>query len=299
MKEKARVIGHTSLFNEQALSLEKLLNELQYPDHIEKVVKEKLEKPDIAEIASIAYSGEGFDYLLCKRMPLTRLAVVTWLLQKTYGEYKAIGVADDIIFETFRDVTLRATLYYQKTEKVGISKEDVIWFRHLMNVNMFKVGVLQFQPFEMIYLDEETIGEHYMTFSKEQKLSLPNGAPVINCHIQRNADLSQDRVTASMQDAKNFFMQVFQRKRFQAFLCYSWLLYPQMAKNLSPGSKIRQFYQLFEIVGECNDSEQAIENLFVDGKRKELPQMSSLQKMAIEHLDWFGFACGIIRLKDN
>ena len=87
MKEKARVKEHTSLFNEQALSLERLLNELRYPDHIEKAVKEKLEKPDIAEIASIAYSGEGFDYPLCKRMPLTRLAVVTWLLQKTYGEY--------------------------------------------------------------------------------------------------------------------------------------------------------------------------------------------------------------------
>ena len=83
MKETVRVEEHTGLFNEQALSLEKLLNELQYPDHIEKVVKEKLEKPDIAEIASIAYSGEGFDYPLCKRMPLTRLAVVTWLLQKT------------------------------------------------------------------------------------------------------------------------------------------------------------------------------------------------------------------------
>ena len=79
LKEKARVEEHTSLFNEQALSLERLLNELQYPDHIEKAVKEKLEKPDIAEIASIAYSGEGFDYPLCKRMPLTRLAVVTWL----------------------------------------------------------------------------------------------------------------------------------------------------------------------------------------------------------------------------
>ena len=267
MKEKARVKEHTGMFNEQALSLERLLNELQYPDHIERAVKEKLEKPDIAEIACIAYSGEGFDYPLCKRMPLTRLAVMTWLLQKTYGEYKAIGVADDIIFETFRDVTLRATLYYQKTEKAGISKEDVIWFRHLMNVNMFKVGVLQFQPFEMIYLDEETIGEHYMTFSKEQKLSLPNGAPVINCHVQSNADLSPDRVTASLQDAKDFFMRVFPKKQFQAFLCYSWLLYPQMAKRLSPESRIRKFYQLFMIIGECNDSEQAIENLFADGKR--------------------------------
>lgn len=299
MEEKDRVEEHIVLFNEQALSLERLLNELQYPEPIEKAVKEKLSRPGITEIANIAYSGEAFDYPLCKRIPLTRLAVVTWLLQRKYGEYRAIGVADEIIFETFRDVTLRATLYYQKAKKIGISKEDVIWFRHIMNVNIFKIGVLQFQPFEMVYLDEETIGEQYMTFSIEQKLSLPNETPVINCHIQRNADLSQDRVTASMQDAKNFFMQVFPGKRFQAFLCYSWLLYPQMTKRLSPESRIRKFYQLFMIIGECNDSEQAIENLFADGKRKRLPQMSSLQKMAMDHLDWFGFACGIIKWDNN
>ena len=299
MKETVRVEEHTGLFNEQALPLERLLNKLQYPEPIEKAVKEKLSKPGITEIANIAYSAETFDYPLCKRMPLTRLAVVTWLLQRKYREYKAIGVADEIIFETFSDVTLRTTLYYQKTKRVGISKEDVIWFRHIMNVNIFKIGVLQFQPFEMVYLDEETIGEQYMTFSNEQKLSLPNGTPVINCHIQRNADLSLDRVKASMNDAKDFFLRTFPEKQFQAFLCYSWLLYPQMAKNLSSKSKIRQFYQLFDIVGECNDSEQAIENLFADGKRKKLPQMSSLQNMAIEHLDWFGFACGIIKWDSN
>ena len=98
---------------------------------------------------------------------------------------------------------------------------------------------------------------------------------------------------------KHIFMRVFPKKQFQAFLCYSWLLYPQMAKRLSPESRIRKFYQLFMIIGECNDSEQAIENLFADGKRKKLPQMSSLQKMAIDHLDWFGFACGIIKWNNN
>lgn len=295
MKEKVRVEERNGPFNDQALPLDRLLKELQYPDHISKAIKEKLSKPGIAEIANIAYAGEGFDYPLCKRMPLTRLAVVTWLLQKKYGEYKNKGIADDIIFETFRDVTLRAALYDRKTKKVGISREDVIWFRHIMHVSLFKIGVLQFQPFEMIYLDEETMGERYMTFSKSQKRSLPNGAPVINCHIQRSADLSPDRVTASMHDAKDFFLRLFPEKQFQAFLCYSWLLYPQMAKKLPSASKIRHFYLLFEIIGECNDAEQAIENLFADGKRRETARMSSLQKMAIEHLDWFGFACGIIK----
>lgn len=299
MKEKVRVEEHAGLFHEQAISLERLLHELQYPEPIEKAVKERLKRPGITEIASTAYSGEAFDYPVCKRMPLTRLTVVTWLLQRKYGAYKAMGVADEIIFETFRDVTLRAALYHQKTGKAGLSKGDAIWLRHIMNVNIFKIGVLQFQPFEMLYLDEEAIGEEYMTFSNEQKRLLPNGTPVINCHIQRNADLSVDRATASMNDAKDFFLRIFPEKQFQAFLCYSWLLYPQMAKNLSPKSKIRQFYQLFEIIGECTDSEQAIENLFASRKRKELPQMSSLQKMAVAHRDWFGFACGMIRWNNN
>ena len=296
MKEKVHITEEsTGQIHEPALSLKRLLHELQYPAPIQKAVKEKLSKSDIAEIADTAYSGEAFDYPLCRRMPLTRLAVLTWMLRKKYGEYRNIGVSDDIIFETFRDVTLRATLYYQKTGKPGISKEDVIWFRHIMNLSIFKVGVLQFQPFEMIYLDEETIGEPYMTFSGEQKRLLPNGAPVINCHVQRNADLSSDRVTASMQEAKDLFLRIFPEKRFQAFLCYSWLLYPQMARALSSESKIKQFYQLFEIVGACHDPAQAIENLFADGKRKERSQMSSLQKMAIEHPDRFGLACGIIK----
>ena len=217
MKEKVHVEEQAGRVHEPTLSLERLLHELQYPAPIQKAVTETLSKPGIAEIADTAYSGEAFDYPLCKRMPLTRLAVVTWMLRKKYGEYRNIGVSDDTIFETFRDVTLRAALYHQKTKKPGISKEDVIWFRHIMNVSMFKVGVLQFQPFEMIYLDEETIGEPYMTFSEEQKRSLPNGAPVINCHIQRNADLSFDRVTASMHEAKDLFCGYSRKNGFRHF----------------------------------------------------------------------------------
>lgn len=295
MKEAICAEECTCLPHGRLLSLEKLLNELQYPEPIRKAVEETLSKPDMQEIAENAYTGEGFDYPLCAQMPLTRLAVVTRLLQKKYGAYQEVGVQDEIIFETFRDVTLRANLYYQKTKEVGISRGDVTWFRHIMHVNMFKIGVLQFQPFEMLYLDEETIGEPYMTFSREQKQLLPNGTPVINCHIQRNADLAPERVTASLKKAKTFFAQHFPEQRFQAFLCYSWLLYPQMTKRLPPESKIHQFAAQFEVIGACNDSEQAIENLFDDGIREELPQMSALQRMAIEHIEWFGFACGIVQ----
>src|SRR5574344_2109075 len=172
--------------------LETLLPQLESQSNIEDAVKQKMIKSrrQVEEIAATAYSSNDFDFLLCKRMPLTRLVVVVYLLTQKYAEYKAIGVTDEIILDTFSDVSLRANLYYKQHGKIGISKDDVVWFRHIMNVHIFKIGVLQYQTFNMVYLDEETIGEPYMVFTQEQKRTLPNGSPVINCHIQKGANIS-------------------------------------------------------------------------------------------------------------
>ena len=230
-------------------------------------------------------------------MPLTRLAVITYLLIRKYDEYKGRGISDHVIFDTFRDVSLRAALYCRRTNKAGISKEDVIWFRHIMNVAIFKIGSLQFQPFQMIYLDAETIGEPYMSFTEEQKKSLPERTPVLNCHIQQGADLSPESVDFSFRMAKEFFMEHFPKERYKAFLCYSWLLYPPMLKRLGEDSNIKQFADRFSIIGDCPDSEQAREFLFSDGTRKEISvKATSLQKLALQYPKELGFACGIITI---
>ena len=157
--------------------LETLLPQLEFQSNIEDAVKQKMNKSrrQVEEIAATAYSSNDFDFLLCKRMPLTRLVVVVYLLTQKYAEYKAVGVTDEIILDTFSDVSLRANLYYKQHGRIGISKDDVVWFRHIMNVHIFKIGVLQYQTFNMVYLDEETIGEPYMVFTQEQKRTLPNG----------------------------------------------------------------------------------------------------------------------------
>ena len=280
------------------MTLETMISQLYYQSEIEKAILQKIRKDEkwIARIAETAYHGEDFNFALCRRMPLTRLAVMTYILISKYDDYKSKHIPDDIVFDTFRDVSLRAKLYYEKTGKVGISKEDVIWFRHIMNVAIFKIGALQFQPFEMIYLDEETIGEPYMTFTKEQKAALPAGSPVINCHIQQGADLSPEAVEASFRGAKRFFSAHFP-ERYQAFLCYSWLLYPPMIKSLAPESNIRRFAANFSVIGSCDDSEQATEILFGHGIRRGLPaNATTLQKLAFEHIERFGFACGLIEI---
>ena len=78
--------------------LETLLPQLEFQSNIEDAVKQKMIKSrrQVEEIAATAYSSNDFDFSLCRRMPLTRLVVVIYLLTQKYAEYKAIGVTDEI-----------------------------------------------------------------------------------------------------------------------------------------------------------------------------------------------------------
>lgn len=280
------------------MELETLLPKLQFEFMIEEAVQQKITKNrnQIVAIAETAYSSNDFEFPLCKRMPLTRLVVVVYLLTQKYAEYKAIGIADDIVLDTFRDVSLRANLYYRQNGKIGISKDDVIWFRHIMNVHIFKIGALQYQKFNMLYLDEETIGEPYMVFTEEQKSSLPNGVHVINCHIQRGAAISSASVKESLERAKIFFKEYFPATQYKAFLCYSWLLYPPMLEKLPDKSNIKQFAEKFSIIGYCNDSAQAVKNLFNNDNYNLPYKLTYLQQMATDHKEILGYGCGVIMI---
>ena len=123
-----------------------------------------------------------------------------------------------MILDTCSDIALRAKLYEAKTGKPGLSKDDVIWFRHIHHASIFRLGPLQFQRFEMVYLDEEGCGQAYMTFASEQKAHLPQGTPVINLHIPKDANLSPATVADALDQAMAFFPQVFPEHRAKAFL---------------------------------------------------------------------------------
>lgn len=275
------------------MNLEKLLDELRFPNVVRGAVRERIagNEKQICDISEKAYDSEGLDFPLCEYESLTRLAAVTNLLLQKYDEYRSKGVSERVVFDTFRDVSLRAEFFYKKTGRIGISKEDVIWFRHIMNIKIFKLGVLQFQPFQMLYLDEKIMGEPYMTFPQIQRNILPEGAPVINCHIQRGTDLRAKAVGYSLKEAEYFFAEYFPDVRFRGFLCYSWLLYPPMTDMLPEESNIRQFAGRFSVIGTCADAEQAMGNLFEDGKIL-YQEATSLQKMAMENPELLGYACG-------
>jgi hypothetical protein len=275
------------------MNFDTIVKQLQFTAGIEKaLLKEFAYHQREIELRSLtAYKGENFDFELCSQRPAMRLAGVTYLLCEQYKKYQKIGVPENMIWDTFRDVALRAELYFQKIGEVGLDQDDVVWFRHIMETEIFQIGSLQFQPFEMMYVEEPMDGFDFI-YIENAKEMLPPGSRVLNCHIPRGADLSRENVEISIQSAKQFFSEIFPDAGFRAILCYSWLLYPDMIRHLPADSRIRQFADPFYVIGTCHYAEQAMENLF--GKQGTLK--TSLQRMALAHQERFGFACGIILL---
>lgn len=270
------------------MDIEKIFKELRFLPVVEASIRSEIAKDSIRGIAKTAYEGEDFHFRLLEQKPGVRLAVIVYLLQSKYEEYKRMRVPELVIWDTFRDVSLRAGLYYEKYGEAGIEEDDVIWFRHIMNVQIFQIGVLQYQAFEMMYPEE---GGLCMKFSEEQKRLLPEHSPVINCHIQKGADLSYEAVGDSLKAATEFFGNIFPEIQYRAFVCYSWLLYPPMTAVLPEMSRIRRFAGRFQIIGSCGWQEQAMENLC--GSRE-----TALTKIAEENKEIFGFACGIISFRE-
>lgn len=250
--------------------------------------------------AKNAYQEINGCFLICKNSPLERLIIWCCLLPDVAQKYWAEGTPEEIIRSTVYDITRLAVEYKKQTGKFGLSKENVIWLRHLYYTDIFQIGSLQFQQFKMVYLDEEGCGEAYMSFSLEQKARLPQGTSVVNVHIPKGADLSPQKVEDSFSTATLFFTSRFDDFVPQAFLCYSWLLYPDLKELLPITSNIRSFAQRFKIIGTVCDpfGSGAVKHIY--GRRypnlASYPKHTQLQRNAIGNFSKLGMACGIVEI---
>ncbi len=255
-------------------------------------------RKQMADLVKGAYEGEVPDFPICRLHPLGRLAVIVWKLAEIRREYEAYGVWAAVIDDTFSDITLRQRLFFHNTGKVGLSRADCVWLRHLANAQIFKLGVLQFQPTNMYYLEYHGNGRLFFVISDAQKARLPAGTPVLNVHIQTGANLEPERVAESFRTAREFFKEVYPGTHFRAMVCYSWLLHSGLKDLLPPNSRILRFAENFEVIIETTDQRQAIERIF--GKRykrkRDFPQKTSLQQAALQQPSKLGYALGIIYL---
>jgi len=252
----------------------------------------------MADLAESAYAGEVPEFPICRLHPLGRLAVLVWKVAEIREEYENLGVSEEIINDTFSDIALRQRLFYQKTAKVGLGRADCIWLRHLVSAQIFKLGVLQYQPMKMVYLESRDDGNPFFVITDSQKSRLPAGVPVLNVHIQTGADLAQERVAESLQMARGFFKDVFPGTHFRAMVCYSWLLHSGLKDLLPSDSRILGFVKNFDVISETGDDNQAVERIFGRRFRRkaDYPQQTSLQRAALRNPSKLGYALGVIYL---
>ncbi len=286
---------------EFTLSFEEVVRNLHFIPCIEQEILKAFSRKEkwIQEIAETAYSGTGYAFPLLKRRPFTRLLVLCYLLKTKFFDYQKLGASKEIIWDTFRDVSVRSNLTYLATGKIGISKEEVIWFSHIFSTTIFKIGVLQYEITKLQY-PKKGKDDPYMELSKEGKALLAEGCDVLSCHIRHGVELSSIAVEASLREAKAFFREHFAHTKFKAFICSSWLLYPSMLALLGEESKIRQFASHFLIVAACPNRRQAMERIFSYGSRN-LPKekWTSLQVSAMQTKKSLGYAMGVIMMKSD
>lgn len=153
---------------------------------------------------------------------------------------------------------------------------------------------MQFEKTKMVYFGGEKDKNSDLELFNRYQSILPEGTPVLSCHIQEGEDLSEHSVDHSMQMASAFFEQYFPEYKWKAYVCYTWLLYPKMVMHLKEHSKILKFAKRFEVLCSFDNSQLAMRTLFPTNADYTRNDLTSLQKMAIEHKDWFGFSCGVI-----
>lgn len=207
------------------------------------------------------------------------------------------NIPDTIFYDSLDDINFRINRYYNTLGKYGVTDRDVLWLRFIYKGEIFDLGSLRFQKFDFTNEEIERQGYDYMPFSDEMKRRFPEGEPVINVHIQTDADLRPEKIDESFELAHEFFTTYFPEHNYSVFTCRTWMLYPPTQDILPPESNITAFAKRFEIIATNQNTKQALDRIYETSDMKEIERMekhSSLAKVAYKNLDKLGVAAGVI-----
>ena len=184
--------------------------------------------------------------------------------------YRLRGISDRIWFDSMSD--LKWKLWECKAVK-GIWGSFVAgWFPGFFNLTRFALGRLQF---EIVAFDGE--------YEKNGR-SLKKGDKVINVHIPRTlTPLDKESRDDAYAQAAEFFRDMTDGAPI-AFVCSSWLLYPEAEKILPAHSNIRGFMADYDMIrskvngeGEYGDMWRLFDMDFT-GDLNDYPEDSSLRR---------------------
>ena len=188
--------------------------------------------------------------------------------------YQKEGISDEIFWTSMSD--LKWKLWECKMLRGVYGTCVGMWHGLFFGMNMFAMGRLQYE-----------IRRFRRTYEKNGKRLRPDSL-VLGVHIPRTmTPFSKESCDESFARAKEFF-----RGRLgdapMAFVCNSWLLYPENEKILHEKSNIRKFMARFDITERTDvdnyDEMSSVFDMEYTGNLEDYPENSFLQKAYKDYL---------------
>lgn len=209
------------------------------------------------------------------------LAAALLISEDAYKQYKKLGIPDEVFYDTFSDISVWVNTAKREENIDGLL--EVWWIRHILYLNMFKLGRMQYQFYKTDYI--------LSGLSPLQALKAPikNKSRVLNIHIPEGARLDYSECEKSVLLARKFFSEYFPEYDYKGFVCDSWLLDPRNTEFMSADSNIMKFSNLFcTVLKPHKNNKEIIRRLW--GKQNEktvfslLSENTDLQKRTKKYL---------------
>ena len=149
--------------------------------------------------------------------------------------------------------------------------QRLVWYEGFFKLERFSLGRLQYEWIDMLY-DYNDV--------------LKKGDRILNVHIPSSGPLTRESVMKSLDEAYRFYGANY--KDGLAVICTSWLIYPKTSQLCPPGSNIRNFYELFDIIAEFEDKADSVRwRIFHTNTLdyKSLPRDTGLQRILYDYLN--------------
>jgi hypothetical protein len=166
-----------------------------------------------------------------KREPsCENLLYVLYLCEEVEEEYRKMGIPEDILLDTLRDITVWTDTWTGVKGYLALGQLD--WLSHHLKLNLFKLGRLQFYR---LCKAKDTVPE----------VGVTAGDAVIDIHIPATGRLDIDECKKSLEQSKVFFRKYYPDFDFKCFACHSWLLDDTLKKYLPADGNIIRFGNMF------------------------------------------------------
>lgn len=189
--------------------------------------------------------------------------------------YKAKGFGDEMFNGVKEGIKCKLDECYNV---YGIYGSFVaIWFSRFFTYTLFPIGRLEFAP----YLSDFEY--------KNEQITIFKGDPLIDVHIPSKGRLDHDEVLKSYSKAYEFFTNYYKRE-FKAFICDSWLLYPENYNIIPECKNIISFmddYRIFKWHHDPSNDDlwRIFGNSALNYPDKPLDNKTYMQRQFIKHFN--------------